>query len=125
MYFPKRDEAFGSFYFYISMPQYHGVQSYRLERTHYKTLRTESQRCDNRIDGANTTTCITHYLEQMVGCSMGMYGTDPGIKRYQLMSLNVVPQAVQPADIGWPTGNRKKLSSTQAQLGQATCWAVV
>ena len=35
-----------------------------------------------------------------------------------------VKYAVQPADIGWPTGNRKKLSSTQAQLGQATCLAV-
>ena len=31
---------------------------------------------------------------------------------------------VQPADIGWPTGNGKKLTSTQAQLGQATCLAV-
>ena len=31
---------------------------------------------------------------------------------------------LQPADIGWPTGNKKKLSSTQAQLGQATCLAV-
>ena len=32
---------------------------------------------------------------------------------------------IQPADIqGWPTGNGKKLSSTQAQLGQATCLAV-
>ena len=27
---------------------------------------------------------------------------------------------VQPADIGWPTGNEKKLSCSQAQLGQAT-----
>ena len=31
---------------------------------------------------------------------------------------------VQPADIGWPTGNGKKLSCSQAQLGQATCLAV-
>ena len=31
---------------------------------------------------------------------------------------------VQPADIGWPTGNGKKLSCRQAQLGQATCLAV-
>ena len=30
---------------------------------------------------------------------------------------------VQPADIGWPTGDGKKLSSSQAQLGQATCLA--
>ena len=27
---------------------------------------------------------------------------------------------VQPADIGLPTGNGKKLSNSQAQLGQAT-----
>ena len=31
---------------------------------------------------------------------------------------------VQPADIGLPTGNGKKLSYSQAQLGQATCLAV-
>ena len=31
---------------------------------------------------------------------------------------------VQPADIGWPTGNGKKLSCSQAQLGQATGLAV-
>ena len=31
---------------------------------------------------------------------------------------------LQLADIGWPTGNGKKLSSTQALLGQATCLAV-
>ena len=31
---------------------------------------------------------------------------------------------LQPADIGWPTGNGKKLSSTQAQLGQTTCLVV-
>ena len=28
---------------------------------------------------------------------------------------------LQPADIGWPTGNGKKLMCSQAQLGQATC----
>ena len=31
---------------------------------------------------------------------------------------------LQPADIGWPTGNGKKLSCSQAQLGQATGLAV-
>ena len=31
---------------------------------------------------------------------------------------------LQPADIGWPTGNGKKLSCSQAQLGQATCLSV-
>ena len=36
-----------------------------------------------------------------------------------------VKYALQPADIGLPTGNGKKLSCSQAQLGQATCLAVV
>ena len=31
---------------------------------------------------------------------------------------------IQPADLGWPTRNGKKLSSSQAQLDQATCLAV-
>ena len=34
------------------------------------------------------------------------------------------PQSVQGGWGGWPTGNGKKLSSCQAQLGQATCLAV-
>ena len=32
--------------------------------------------------------------------------------------------SVQPADIGLPTGNGKNLSCSQAQLGQATGFAV-
>ena len=31
---------------------------------------------------------------------------------------------LQPADIGWPTGNGKKLSCSQALLGQATGLAI-
>ena len=31
---------------------------------------------------------------------------------------------IQPADIGWPTGNGKKLNRSQAQLAQATGLAV-
>ena len=46
-----------------------------------------------------------------------------------VMTMNETPAArsagaaLQPADIGWPTGNGKKLSCSQAQLGQATCLA--
>ena len=41
------------------------------------------------------------------------------------LSLNVRKFCIiQPADIGWPTGNGKKRSCSQAQLGQATCLAV-
>ena len=33
---------------------------------------------------------------------------------------HLLTEGVETVDIGWPTGNGKKLSCTQAQLGQAT-----
>ena len=42
----------------------------------------------------------------------------------QHKKTNVTTEKVQPADIGLPTGNGKKLSCSQAQLGQATGLAV-
>ena len=38
--------------------------------------------------------------------------------------FHVLCGGLQPADLGWPTGYGKKLSRSQAQLGQATCLAV-
>ena len=66
-------------------------------------------------------------------------------KKYRVVQLNFTPEIkhfilrssselvrsrdvrstrLQPADIGYPTGYGEKLSSSQAQLGQATCLAV-
>ena len=46
-------------------------------------------------------------------------------KSYKCSILTFLPPLfVQPADIRLPTGNGKKLSCTQAQLGQATGLAV-
>ena len=95
MYFPKQDEAFGSFYFDKSYnpPKnqnytFRYIQSFRLVRTHWKTLPTENQRCDERWNsGTDTTNCITNYLEQTVGCSMGLLGTNPKLKRYHFKSM--------------------------------------
>ena len=90
MYFPKQDEAFGSFYFYKRMPVGRNrayIAKYRLERTYWKTLRTESHICNEQNSEANTTKCITRYLEQKVGCSIGMQGTDPDMKRCDFMLL--------------------------------------
>ena len=106
MYFPKQDEAFGSYYFHKSYhpPKnqnytYRYQQSFRLERTHWKTLPTENQRCGKPGNsGADTTTCITRYLEQTVGCSMGLLGTDPDLKRYHCKFMYFV-QNTQKADI--------------------------
>ena len=54
---------------------------YNLERIHWKTLNTESERCDESESEPNTTICITRYIEQSVGCSMGYHGTDPEKER--------------------------------------------
>ena len=49
--------------------------------------------------------------------------------KYTLLPINarvhtlLLFNIVQPADIGWPTGNGKKLRCSQAQLSQATCLA--
>ena len=83
MYLPRQDGAFGSFYFFKKLPPYNVLtyDNYLLERTHVKTLNTQNQRCDEENSGVDTTTCITKYLEQTVGCSMGLHGTDPDLKR--------------------------------------------
>ena len=49
------------------------------------------------------------------------------LKRKEFFSFRITGyiDTVQPADIGWPKGNGKKLSCSQAQLGQATGFAVV
>lgn len=84
MYFIKQDKPFGSYYFPLAMPSDKKViwiANYELERTHWKTLNTENERCDETDSEANTTKCITRYIEQSVGCSMGYHGTDPKLER--------------------------------------------
>ena len=88
MYAPKLDGAFGSFYFHTRIPdptKNYG-QTFRLERTHMKLLKTKNQVCDDDDDSKpNTTLCITAHFEKTVGCSIGMQGGDPNIGRYNLM----------------------------------------
>ena len=89
MYFPKKDGIFGSSYFYKDMPAHrYGHkrfgQTYRLDRTHWKIMRTKDQICDEGNSEPNTTMCITRHLENKVGCSIGMLGADPHIERYHL-----------------------------------------
>ena len=53
------------------------------------------------------------------GGGMGT-GRSSSISALSFLGLQIEVQGLQPADIGLPTGNGKKLSCTQAQLGQAT-----
>ena len=62
----------------------------------------------------STGGCVS--LEEVQSVPSGNY--------VDVVNNGVAQLPVQPADIGWPTGNGKKLSSCQAQLGLATCLAV-
>ena len=96
MFFPRQDNIFGSFYFakrgltrYFENCEFDRGpcayrQSYKLERTHWKTLNTKNQRCDDGSSRPNTTSCITQYLDKKIGCSMGLHGADPYMKRYYI-----------------------------------------
>ena len=84
MYFIKQDNPFGSYYFYLIMPQDREVMwyaRYQLERTRWKTLNTKNERCDEKNSEPKTTKCITQYLEQSAGCFMGLHGTDTDLER--------------------------------------------
>ena len=88
MYSFKKDGTFGSFFFHKNIHDNSRMytQSYRLERTHVKLLRTQNQECDDDENSVpNTTMCITRYLEKTAGCSMGMQGGDPHLERYNLI----------------------------------------
>ena len=92
MYTLKQDGAFGSFYFHIRIPdrtRSYG-QTYRLERTHMKLLKTKNQVCDDDDDSKpNTTVCMTTHFEKAVGCSIGMQGGGSNIERYNSMICKI------------------------------------
>ena len=74
MYFPKVDEIFGSKVFYSPMAE--GSPTYKIKRIRWKALDTPGKRCTSQDTEANTTKCITAYMENTIGCSMGLAGSD-------------------------------------------------
>ena len=86
MYFPKLDEIYGSEHIYLRVDKTieHQIyyQAYKMTKTHWKALDTPDKRCDDSYSEANTTQCITRYLEHTIGCSMGLAGSDKQIAMY-------------------------------------------
>ena len=83
MYFPKIDEIYGSEFIYLKVDEAMNaantsyMQSFKMRKTHWKALDTPDKRCDEGYSEANTTHCLTSYLERTVGCSMGLSGGNP------------------------------------------------
>ena len=91
MFLPNYDKKFGSHYLKIEPPKERNkgsvtdsvnyYQDYLISRTHWKQVDTAEFRCDPIGTVGNTTKCITEYLEDNIGCSMGLQGTNPEMKR--------------------------------------------
>ena len=74
MIFHKVDEIFGSKR--INVDKGH---NYKIKRTRWKALDSPVKRCTDQGAKANTTQCVTNYIENTIGCSMGLSGSDPQI----------------------------------------------
>ena len=86
MYFPKDDTIFGSDVIikhdFTSDSEGIYEQTLSITRTRWKSLKTDNNNCDDDQNlEANTTKCITHYMEDEIGCSVGLSGTDPEIEQ--------------------------------------------
>ena len=56
-------------------------QTFKMRRTHWKSLDSPHKRCNDDGVKANTTHCLTSYVEHMVGCSIGSAQGDPQMAR--------------------------------------------
>ena len=91
IYLPKINGVFGSDFTYVKVDkarmkemnttECHIYTFYQLTQTQWKAFDTPKKRCISDKRAANTTQCITRYLEDRVGCSMGLARNDPEIQR--------------------------------------------
>ena len=89
IYLPKSDEIYGSAFLLLNVDvnkegrkglNFH--QTYMMSTTQWKAMDTEKKRCDKGSEEAETTKCITRYLENKIGCSLGLSGSNPNVVRY-------------------------------------------
>ena len=83
MIFPKFDGIYGSAYLAkTTLNKWTYAQTFSVSRTHWKTLSNENRVCDEDLDTeANLTSCYTRYLENTIGCSMGLLGSNDEVPR--------------------------------------------
>ena len=91
MFLPNHDKIFGSHYLKIESPSKSVdpssvdkpdfYQEYAISITHLMNMDLAESRCNTCKTKENTTKCITNYLEEQIGCSMGLQGSTSGLKR--------------------------------------------
>ena len=88
MYLPRADRSFGSDYTYMQLSELErergsGMvlqQMYEVDRAHWKSLDSKERRCDPENKNY-VTKCITKFLENSIGCSMGMPESNKKVDR--------------------------------------------
>ena len=88
MYLPRADRSFGSDYTYMQLFELEreresGMvlqQMYEVDRAHWKSLDSKERRCDSENKNY-VTKCITKFLENSIGCSMGMPESNKEVDR--------------------------------------------
>ena len=91
MFFPRADGSFGSDYVYLQVPEfvdngtiYH--QLFKFNRAHWKSLDSEEKRCD--VGNNNyLTKCVASFLDNLIGCSMGIAQSDNYLNRWHELRL--------------------------------------
>ena len=92
MYVPKMDKIFGSEFIALQVDsarmkakksgtEYQIITVYNLAKTHWKALNTPHKRCRSENIEANTTKCIVQFLENRIGCSLGLAKSNSKDKR--------------------------------------------
>ena len=92
MYVPKIDNIFGSEFIALQVDsarmkakkngsEYHIITVYKMAKTHWKALDTPIKRCRSENKEANTTKCIVQFLENRIGCSLGLAKSNSKVKR--------------------------------------------
>ena len=99
MYLPNYEKTFGSSFLKITLPhstwqrerkgssRFVYSKDYLIKKTYLKALDKDQQRCDQDNTMWNTTKCITRFLEQEIGCSMGLVGGASLYPRFVIRSL--------------------------------------
>ena len=90
MYLQRPDKIFGSDYFLFQKQKFKKdgikngtdyIEGFVIKRTYWEALDSKEKRCD--VDNKNhTTECITQFLENMIGCSLGMAEGGNQLDRY-------------------------------------------
>ena len=93
MYVPKIDNIYGSevIAFLVDSARMKKAREqgtaydirtvHKMAKTHWKALDTPLKRCRSENKEANTTQCIVQFLENKIGCSLGLAKSNSEVKR--------------------------------------------